>query len=103
MWVNKTEVVYVELFVHCKGKIEKQLSRSTSSLLKGEERGEMTVVYVCMLKINFDMPLGPPACQAKAKLPKLILPKFYDVTTSTGFWDSFKSAVHENQSLSKIN
>ena len=46
----------------------------------------------------------PSSGQAKAKLPKLILPKFRgDVTSWTGFWDSYKSAVHDNESLSKID
>ena len=45
-----------------------------------------------------------PTNQVKAKLPKLILPKFRGgVTTWTGFWDSYKSAVHDNEILSKIN
>lgn len=45
-----------------------------------------------------------PTNQVKAKLPKLVLPKFRgDVTTWMGFWDSFKSAVHDNASLSKID
>ena len=45
-----------------------------------------------------------PSLQAKAKLPKLILPRFIvDVTKSTSFWGSFKSAVHENETISSIN
>ena len=45
-----------------------------------------------------------PTNQVKAKLPKLVLPKFRgDITTWMGFWDSFKSAVHDNASLSKID
>ena len=39
-----------------------------------------------------------PLIEAKAKLPKLILPKFRGhVTRWISFWDSFKSAVHENR------
>ena len=45
-----------------------------------------------------------PTRQIKAKLPKLVLSKFRgDVTTWMGFWDSYKSAVHDNVSLSKID
>ena len=45
-----------------------------------------------------------PMNQFKAKLPKLILPKFRgDVTTGKGFWESYKSAVHDNNSISKID
>ena len=42
--------------------------------------------------------------QIKAKQAKLVLPKFRgDVTTWMGFWDSYKSAMHDNVSLSKID
>ena len=47
--------------------------------------------------------LQQPINQFKAKLPKLILPKFRDdVTTWTGFWDSYQTAVHDNENISKI-
>ena len=40
---------------------------------------------------------------ARAHLPKLCLAKFKgDVTGWVSFWDSFKSAVHENNDISKI-
>ena len=44
--------------------------------------------------------------QAKAKLPKLTLPKFRgDVTMWNTFWDSFQSAIHSNQmqDISKVS
>ena len=48
--------------------------------------------------------LQPTHTQAKARLPKLPLPKFKgDVTDWTSFWDSFKSAVHSNVQLSNID
>ena len=41
---------------------------------------------------------------AKPRLPKLVFPVFYgDVTQWTSFWDSYKSAVHENVQLSKVD
>ena len=44
------------------------------------------------------------AQQAKAKLPKLILPRFRgDVTKWTSFWDSYKTAVHESKAISTID
>jgi len=53
------------------------------------------------------LPLGvpqQPMNQVKAKLPKLILPKFRgEVTTWTGFWESYKSAVHDNENISTID
>lgn len=48
--------------------------------------------------------LSVPTSQIKAKLPKLVLPKFHgEVTTWMGFWYSYKSAVHDNVNLSKID
>ena len=46
----------------------------------------------------------PTPSPAKARLPKLELHKFKgNVINWTSFWDSFKSAVHENASLLKID
>ena len=40
----------------------------------------------------------------KIKLPKLELKKFTGkVTESAGFWDGFKSAVHDDQDLAKVD
>ena len=40
----------------------------------------------------------------KPRLPKLTLPKFRGVvTTWSSFWDSFKAAVHDNDSIPKID
>ena len=37
-------------------------------------------------------------------LPKLVLPKFRgNVTAWIPFWDAFKAAVHENDSITKID
>ncbi|XP_068697018.1 uncharacterized protein [Montipora foliosa] len=50
------------------------------------------------------LPPSFPTSQVKAKPLELVLPKFRgDVTTWMGFWDSYKSAVHDNVSLSKID
>ena len=41
---------------------------------------------------------------AKARLPKLSLPKFCgDVTKWSTFWDSFNSAIHKNREISKVD
>ena len=40
---------------------------------------------------------SPVSCQVRPKLPKLVLSKFKgNVTNWTTFWDSYKTAVHEN-------
>ena len=48
--------------------------------------------------------VNPMAHQSKAKLPKLVLPKFRgDVTQWQNFWDSFNSFIHTNTQLSQID
>ena len=47
---------------------------------------------------------GATSNLAKAKLPKLILPKFRgDITKWISFWDWFNSAVHENKAFSLVD
>ena len=42
--------------------------------------------------------------QPRAKLPKLVLPKFKgDVTQWQGFWDSYNSSIHTNPQLTQID
>lgn len=53
---------------------------------------------------NFSGNANPTAQQSKAKLPKLVLPKFRgDVTQWQNFWDSFNSSIHTNLQLSQID
>ena len=47
---------------------------------------------------------NPMATQPRAKLPKLVLPKFKgDVTQWQGFWDSYNSSIHTNPQLTQID
>lgn len=54
---------------------------------------------------NFSINADPiQSHSSKAKLPKLVLPKFRgDVTQWQNFWDSFNSAIHSNPHLSLID
>lgn len=55
-------------------------------------------------QLQFSSTSGATSNLAKAKLPKLVLPKFCgDVTKWTSFWDSFKSVVHENEAISPVD
>ena len=48
--------------------------------------------------------LPPPATVVKPRLPRLQLPKFKgDVKNWPAFWDSFKSAVHENAEIPRVD
>lgn len=50
-----------------------------------------------------EIPSSTPNGNVSARLPKLILPNFKGETTKwQSFWDSFKSAVHENTTLSPV-
>ena len=50
---------------------------------------------------NYANPMAP---QPRAKLPKLVLPKFKeDVTQWQGFWDSYNSSIHTNPQLTQID
>jgi hypothetical protein len=50
-----------------------------------------------------EIPSSTPNGNVSARLPKLILPNFKGETTKwQSFWDSFKSAVHENTTLSRL-
>ena len=76
-------------------------------------------VNVAMVRIDKAIaatPITPPARMAtpepvpvralehRVKLPKLTLKPFNgDITHWTTFWDSFKSAIHENSALSEID
>ena len=55
-------------------------------------------------QVQFSSTSGATSNLAKAKLPKLVLPKFHrDVTKWTSFWDSFKLVVHENKAISLVD
>ena len=48
--------------------------------------------------------VAPAPVVVKTRLPRLELGKFRgDVTGWMTFWDTFKSAVHENTNISKIS
>ena len=49
-------------------------------------------------------PTAPGIAASTTRLPKLTIAKFRgEVTDWTSFWDSFKSAIHENREISKVN
>ena len=49
-------------------------------------------------------PVTPPAALARTRLPKLTIAKFRgEITNRASFWDAFKSAIHENADMSKVD
>ncbi|GFX01749.1 DUF1758 domain-containing protein [Trichonephila clavipes] len=55
---------------------------------------------------NFNVSLNSSSRNEKErmKLPKLIIPKFYgEISDWLNFWNSFKSAIHENDNVCKID
>lgn len=83
---------YVEKVIQCQRKIN-DVSQQTA----GETQETVNPLAGLIQALPSGVPPLPPTNQVKAKLPKLILPKFCgDVTIWTGFWESYKSAVHDN-------
>ena len=79
--------------ISCKQKIEEKLT-------------VVTPVTSTPVSPMLHASLPPPSsiAVAKPRLPRLQLPRFKgDVKNWPAFWDSFKSAVHENTELSKVD
>lgn len=72
----------------------------SNSVLNSSATTSNVVMETTPMQLNSPSTLA----QIRPKLPKLILSKFKgNVTEWTGFWDSFKVAVHENPQLSEID
>ena len=92
--------------VECQKKIQDAVQKH-----KEKESGPIVTVSGPQQQIFQGMPSyspfgqsPPSANQAKAKVPKLTLPKFReDLTNWMSFWDFFESAVHKNPSISKVD
>ena len=81
--------------IECQAKIEKSIKSIASS---------STTTRSSDLSPPREPSSSGDVSQARTRLPKLILPKFKgDVTTWTTFWDSYKSAVHDNRETSTVN
>lgn len=90
---------YVEKVITCQKKIS-NVSQPTAGDMQELPDPLAGLIQV----LPGGMSLSVPTSQVKAKLPKLVLPKFRgEVTTWMGFWYSYKSAVHDNVNLSKID
>jgi len=49
-------------------------------------------------------PVTPPAAFVRSRLPKLTIAKFHgEVTNWTSFWDAYKSAIHQNTDMMKVD
>lgn len=84
--IDKSEGITVKL-IECKRKIASAMSNPATPPTVSPDSHIVTV--------------GPAV---KPRLPKLTLPKFRGVvTTWSSFWDSFKAAVHDNDSIPKIH
>ena len=93
------------------------LAKCETSTIEGEIDESETVsarILECRQRISTALksPIATPPPMAsvvvstyeKPKLPKLTLPRFKgDLTTWTTFWDLFKSTVHENNGIQKVD
>lgn len=90
---------YVEKVIQCQKKIN-YVSQQTT----GETQETINPLAGLIEALPSGVPPLPPTNQVKAKLPKLIQRKFCgDITIWTGFWESYKSAVHDNENTLKID
>ena len=90
--LEESEAVTANI-ISCKQKIEEKLT-------------VVTPVTSTPVSPMLHASLPPPSsiAVAKPRLPRLQLPRFKgDVKNWPAFWDSFKSAVHENTELSKVD
>ena len=82
----------IEKVMACKRKIDLKLKQKSSG--SGDNHSESH---------SSTSQVPARTSQAKAKLPKLTLPKFRgEFTKWNTFWDSFQSAVHDNPEIDKF-
>ena len=94
--IQESEAI-VERIVDCKQRINE-------AVRKRREQQTTPIIQQASTTNGDGQPQSTANAQAKAKLPKLTLPKFKgDVTNWITFWDSFKSAVHDNAQISSID
>ena len=85
--IEESETVVARIF-DCKQQIEEAIRVPTTS-------DPPSVVSA---------PSPPIVSNTKPRLPKLMLPKFKgDIKNWTTFWESFKSAVHDNEAIPKVD
>lgn len=90
---------YIEKVIQCQKKIN-DVSQQTA----GETQETINPLAGLIQALPSGVPPLPPTNQVKAKLRKLIWPKFCgDVMIWTGFWESYNSAVHDHKNTLKID
>ena len=93
--IEKSEEIVAQI-INCQRQI-KELRRSVNSKLPP------VVTLPSTVYVQPDQHSNITSNSVKPRLPKLSLPKFRgDVTKWQSFWDSCKSAIHENSDISTI-
>ena len=88
--------------------IEREIEESeaiTAKIIQSKRKINAAIATTSRESVAHAVP-PPPSGEAstKPRLPKLSLPKFRgDVTTWSAFWDSYRSAVHENTSIAVVD
>ena len=89
------------------GEIEHEIEESeaiTAKIMNCQQRIHEAIRAPTEPSVVHNPTSVPTSTPMKPKLPKLTLPKFKgELTSWTTFWDSFKSTVHENPNMSKID
>ena len=88
--------------------IEREIEESeaiTAKIIQSKRKINAAIATTSRESVAHAVP-PPPSGEAstRPRLPKLSLPKFRgDVTTWSAFWDSYRSAVHENTSIAVVD
>ena len=84
---------------------EEYTARVTSCIVRLESVVNKSEIQVINTVLAVEtLHISPTPTQIRAKLPKITLQKFRgNVTNWNPFWESFKAAVHENNSISKVD
>ena len=93
--IDESESVLAKILEY-KGRVSAviKLPRTTSGILATAETVSTSAPIVS----------GSSLPAVNTRLPKLVLPKFRgNVTAWISFWDAFKAAVHDNDSINKID
>ena len=107
--LKESESKPVDIETKTKDQVSQVLPPSTSEELTGtvnliDLRGSNASMNASVISANTNDTNTPISTQSRSKLPKLTLQKFKgDITQFRSFWDSFRSAVHNNPSLSTID
>jgi len=93
--IKEAETITARI-IECQAKIEKAIKSIANPSAMSHLSDPSTLREPSLGDISY--------ARTSTRLPKLVLPKFRgDMTMWTSFWDSYKSAVHDNDGITPID